>query len=121
MVMVFNATFNNISVISWRSVLLQSFSHPSQFAYNFMVFPNVLQMASSALKAHLHTSCKIVNDSHTFLPWDFPDPHLAATTVHLDLYLSIVPMMPKTSSVLPHSAFIRLEPSRMLSLGVSQE
>ena len=30
-------------------------------------------MASSALKAHLHTSRKIVNDSHTFLPWDFPD------------------------------------------------
>jgi hypothetical protein len=30
-------------------------------------------MASSALKAHLHTSCKIVNDSHTFLLWDFPD------------------------------------------------
>jgi hypothetical protein len=30
-------------------------------------------MASSALKARLHKSCKIVNDSHTFLPWDFPD------------------------------------------------
>ena len=30
-------------------------------------------MASSALKAHLHTSRKIVNDSHTFLLWDFPD------------------------------------------------
>jgi hypothetical protein len=30
-------------------------------------FQNVLQMASSALKAHLHTSRKIVNDSHTFL------------------------------------------------------
>ena len=28
-------------------------------------------MASSALKAHLHTSHKIVNDSHTFLLWDF--------------------------------------------------
>ena len=36
-------------------------------------FQNVLQMASSALKAHLHTSRKIVNDSHTFLLWDFPD------------------------------------------------
>jgi hypothetical protein len=33
----------------------------------------VLQMASSALKTHLHTSRKIVNDSHTFLLWDFPD------------------------------------------------
>jgi hypothetical protein len=30
-------------------------------------------MASSALKAHLHTSQKIVNDSHTFLLRDFPD------------------------------------------------
>jgi hypothetical protein len=30
-------------------------------------------MASSALKAHLHMSRKIVNDSHTFLLWDFPD------------------------------------------------
>jgi hypothetical protein len=30
-------------------------------------------MASSALKAHLHTSRKIVNDSHTFLLRDFPD------------------------------------------------
>ena len=36
-------------------------------------FQNVLQMVSSALKAHLHTSCKIVNDSHTFLLRDFPD------------------------------------------------
>ena len=33
----------------------------------------MLQMASSALKAHLHASRKIVNDSHTFLLWDFPD------------------------------------------------
>jgi hypothetical protein len=38
------------------------------------------------------------------------DPHLAGTTVHLDLYLCVVPMMPKTSSVLPNSAFTRLEP-----------
>ena len=30
-------------------------------------------MASSALKAHLHTSCKIVNDSQIFLLWDFSD------------------------------------------------
>jgi hypothetical protein len=30
-------------------------------------------MASSELKAHLHTSRKIVSDSHTFLLWDFPD------------------------------------------------
>jgi hypothetical protein len=30
-------------------------------------------MASSALKAHLHTSRKIVNDSHTFFLGDFPD------------------------------------------------
>ena len=30
-------------------------------------------MASSALKAHLHTSRKIVNDLHTFLLRDFPD------------------------------------------------
>ena len=146
-------------------------------------------MASSALKAHLHTSCKIVNDSHTFLLTDFPDlccdcclqfpnclrivlihiileippqikiwgfksgeyvahsisyfllislslncslsqaresfvvwgwPHLAGTTVHLDIYLCVVPMMPKTSSVLSHSAFTRLEPPRFLSVGVSQ-
>ena len=130
-------------------------------------------MAFSALKAHLHTSRKIVNDSYTFLFRDFPDlccdcclqftnclrivlmhiileippqikiwgfksishfllislslnhslsqaresfvvwgggPHLAGTTVHLDLYLCVVPMMPKTASVLPHSAFTRLEP-----------
>jgi hypothetical protein len=31
-------------------------------------------------------------------------PHLAGTTVHFDLYLCVVPMMPKNSSVLPHSA-----------------
>ena len=36
-------------------------------------FQNVLQMASSALKAHLHTSRKIVNDSHTFLFREIPD------------------------------------------------
>ena len=30
-------------------------------------------MLSSALKAHLHTSRKIVNDSHTFLLGDLPD------------------------------------------------
>ena len=30
-------------------------------------------MASSALKEHLHTSRKIVNDSHTLLLRDFPD------------------------------------------------
>ena len=149
-------------------------------------------MASSALKAHLHTSRKLVNDSHTFLLRDFPDlccdcslqftnclrivlihiileippqikkkyggfksgecaahsishfllislsldrslsqaresfvlggggGHLAGTTVHLDLYLCVVPMMPKTSSVLPHSVFTRLEPSIFLSVGVSQ-
>ena len=62
----------DLNVSLWM-IFPQSFSHPSQFAYNFMVFPNVLQMASSALKAHLHTSCKIVNDSHTFLPRDFPE------------------------------------------------
>jgi hypothetical protein len=51
----------------------QSFSHLRQIAYNFLCsFRNVLQMASSALKAHLHTSRKLVNDSHTFLLWDFP-------------------------------------------------
>ena len=33
----------------------------------------MLQMASSALRAHLHTSRKIVNDLHTFLLRDFPD------------------------------------------------
>ena len=130
-------------------------------------------MFSSALKAHLHTSRKIVNDSHTFLLGDLPDlscdcclqityclrillihivleippqitnmggsslvsarplnitlllislssnrslsqaretfdvwgwPRLAGTTVDLDPFLCVVPMMPKTSSVLPHSA-----------------
>ena len=150
-------------------------------------FQNVLQMASSVLKAHLHTSRKIVNDSHTFLFREIPDlccdcclqftnclrivlihiireikiqgggfkfgecaahsishfllislslnrslsqaresfvvwvwPHLSRTTVHLYLYLCVVPMMPKTSSVLPHSAFTRLEPPRFLSVEVSQ-
>ena len=39
----------------------------------FYVFQNVLQMLSSALKTHLHTSRKIVNDSHTFLLGDLPD------------------------------------------------
>lgn len=128
-------------------------------------------MAPSALKAHLHTSRKFVNDippkwfpwslmwllpslhqlfedcSYTHYPWDkIPPqiksggfksgecathsishfllislssnrslsqakesfdvwgwPHLARTTVHLDLYLCVVPMIPNTSSVLPHS------------------
>lgn len=32
----------------------------------------MLQMASAALEAHLHTSRKIVNYSNTFLLWGFP-------------------------------------------------
>jgi hypothetical protein len=36
--------------------------------------------------------------------------NFARPTVHLDLFLCVVPMMSKTSSVLPHSAFTRLEP-----------
>jgi hypothetical protein len=36
--------------------------------------------------------------------------HLAGTTVYLDLFLCVVLMMSKTSSVLPHNPFTRPDP-----------